>query len=319
MITALTSLFLSGVSIVLPMEATANGSEIEIGEIATISGTTPAVVDAIRAIAIGRSPLPRFARTIDRGQIRSKILAQFPDVEIQFSGRTATRVGLAVVTVPREQFIAAVDAELLKLVKTRDITWIPARDLGALVVPMGDSEGADDGKGAPPELRVVLEGADLVTGPMNVTVRVLVNGVTWRSVFGAWDIQVWEQLPVLVRNLPAGTRVNSALFRIQRTVVPPGGVGSVLTPASMVGAIAMRGLSEGNVVVEGDVTRPRVIHEGDMVTLIVKKGSIRAEVMVIALETGSIGDTITVRRTDTGLELTGVIMAPDRVMLDLNR
>ncbi len=314
MIATFTSLLLAGVTIVLPMDATVRGTEIELGEIATsITGADQETLEILEALQIDRAPNPGFSRTIDRNKIRAKIRAEIPSLEVSFAGRSACKIRPEVQTVTREKFTAAVDLELAKLVKGRDITWEPVKSIGELEVPLSDGEGGDA------VLEVVLEGADLETGVMKVTIRVKVNGVTYRSVFAEWELKIWEKLPVLVRNLPAGTSVSPALFRIERTVVPEGGVGIVLTPASMLGAIANRTLLEGQVVIEGDVERPAILHKGDMITLLVIKGAIRAEVSVIAQQTGSIGDLIRVVRTDTGLELSGVIKSREHVELNLNR
>jgi flagella basal body P-ring formation protein FlgA len=314
MITSLTSLFLAGVSITIPMDATVRGTEIEIGEIvSSITGADQATIDAIEAIELGRAPNPGFSRAIDRNMIRSKIRQQIPSLEVSFGGRAACRVKPEVQTVTKDQMLAAVDAEITKMVKGRDITWTPTKSLGALEVPMSDGEVGEA------KLEAILEGADLTTGLMNVEIRVKVSGATYRTIFASWDVKVWEKLPVLVRNLPAGTDISPALFRIDRTVVPTGGVGMVLSPNSMVGAIANRTLLEGQVVTEADVARPAIMHKGDMVTLLVRKGKIRAEVTVIVQSTGSIGDMVRVVRTDTGLELSGVIKSRELVELNLDR
>lgn len=315
MITTIANLFLAGVSIVLPMDSTANGSEIELGEIATITGADQATLDRLGAIELGRTPNPGFTRNITRKDIFDKVRAQDPSIEVSFAGRTATRVAIAIQTISKEKFILAVDTEIAKLVKGRDITWAPAKTLGALEVPMGDSI---NGVPAEATLEVVLSGADLVTGIMNVTIRVKVDGTPYKSVYGSWDVKIWEELPVLVRNLPAGTSVSPALFRYQRTIVPSSGVGSILTPAAMPGAITKKTLTAGNVVIETDVTRPTVIHEDDLITLEVVKGEIRAGVQVVALATGSIGDTIRVKRPDTGLEFSAVIKSKFLVELNLD-
>ncbi|MFT6713501.1 MAG: flagella basal body P-ring formation protein FlgA [Planctomycetota bacterium] len=315
MITTIANLFLAGVSIVLPMDSTANGSEIELGEIATITGADQATLDSLRAIEIARTPNPGFTRNITRRDIFDKVRAQAPGLEISFAGRTATRVSLAVQTIGKEEFTQAVDAEIAKLVKGRDVTWTPAKVLGALEVPMGDVTAGEPAKAA---LEVVLSGADLQTGIMNVTISVKVDGTPYKSVYATWDVKIWEELPVLVRNLPAGTSVSPALFRYQRTVVPSGGVGSILTPAAMPGAITKKTLIAGNVVIETDVTRPTVIHEDDLITLEVVKGEIRAGVQVVALATGSVGDTIRVKRPDSGLEFSAVIKSKFLVELNLD-
>ena len=56
MITLISNLFLSGVSILLPMDATVTGTEIELSEIATLSGADQDLLDELGRIEIGRAP-----------------------------------------------------------------------------------------------------------------------------------------------------------------------------------------------------------------------------------------------------------------------
>ena len=123
MITTIANLFLAGVSIVLPMDSTANGSEIELGEIATITGADQATLQRLGAIELGRTPNPGFNRNITRKDIFDKVRAQDPNIEISFAGRSATRVAVAVQTIAKEELLLAVDMEMAKLAKGRDITW----------------------------------------------------------------------------------------------------------------------------------------------------------------------------------------------------
>ena len=86
----------------------------------------------------------------------------------------------------------------------------------------------------------------------------------------------------------------------------------------MVGAIAKRNLTAGSVIIEDDVTRPKVIKVGDQVDLLVIKGSIRVKVRAIAQETAGIGDHIRVRRVDMDVELKAQVNSSDLVVLNLD-
>jgi len=178
-------------------------------------------------------------------------------------------------------------------------------------VPRGETEA-----GAP-ELVVELESSELVSGNLGVKVKVQVGGITYRTIWVDWKVSVWEELPVLTTNVPAGASVSPAQFELRRTELPSGSMGAVLNPAAMVGAVATRNLTAGSVVVDSDVTRPKVVHIGDQLVLIVRKGAIQAKVVVEALESAGVGDTLRVKRLDSEVELKGKVISSELVELNL--
>ena len=206
--------------------------------------------------------------------------------------------------------LAAVDAELAKAVGGRDVTWAPADKMGTLEVPLSQD-------GSSPTIQVILGKGNIVTGILPIELRLKVDGVTYKTVHARWDVTVWETLPVLTVNLPAGATVQPANFELRRTALPAAGRGAILTPASMVGVIAKRSLTEGSLVTVSDVDRPTIVHEGEQLTLLVKKGTIEARVQVVAQGTASIGDRVRVKRLDAATELYAIVRSKELVELDL--
>lgn len=308
----LASLFLAGVTIMLPAEAGARGTEIELGEVATLSGADINTLTTLENMALTTAPTPGYRRVIDRNDILMRIRSVLPGIEVTFTGRTAVSVFPETVIVDAGSIVEAVEAELIEARGNRDITWVPTRVITALEVPRDDQ-----GTGMP-KLEVDLGQTDLNSGLLKVVIHIRIGGVVYRRIYAEWRISVWEELPVLTRDVPAGSSVSPANFRLQRIEVPSDASTTILQPASTTGAIAKRNLTAGNYVIEDDVTRPKVIKNGDTIVLLVTKGSIRVKVPVIALETAGIGDIIRVRRTDKGVELKAQVTASDLVVLDLD-
>lgn len=307
----ISSILLSVVTLLLPVESAVRGTEIELGEIVTIQGADEATRAALESLEIAGAPTPGYRRVIDRADIAAKVQRLMPDLEFHFGGRTAVSVFPEVFTVDGATIASAVEAKLAGLRGKRDITWTAAKVIGAVDVPRGETA-----TGAP-ELVVELENSELTTGNLGVAVRIQVNGITYRTVWADWKVSVWEALPVLTQNVPAGSKVSPAYFELRRTELPGGKADAILSPAAMVGAIATRNLLVGSVVVESDVTRPQVIHIGDQLVLIVKKGSIRARVHVEALASAGVGDTLRVKRLDSEVEIKAQVLSSDLVELDL--
>jgi len=306
------TLFLAGVTILLPADASSRGTEIELGEVATVMGADAATLLKLEALPIMSGPIPGYRRVVDRSDILRRVRAAHPGLEVTFQGRPAVSVSLETVVVDAESILAAVDARLTVARGNRDVTWSPNRVITSLEVPRDEM-----GNGLP-TLDVVLGESGLRSGLLPVTVNIRVGGVVYRSVHAEWQVAVWEELPVLLHDVPAGSRVTSAMFHLARVQSPSDASVKVLQPASTVGAIARVNLTAGSFVAEQDVTRPKVVQIGDELTLVVTKGSIRVTVKVLALETAGIGDFIRVRRTDSNVELKAQVKHSDLVTLDLN-
>ncbi|MDF1800987.1 MAG: flagellar basal body P-ring formation chaperone FlgA [Planctomycetota bacterium] len=312
MIATLTATLLAGITIVLPMEAPVRGSEIELGELVTINGATPEQLALLEDIELGRAPTPGYSRTFDAQTIHMHVRRALPGVAVRYDGRRACRAYLETSTVSAKAMIEAVDLALGAEVGTRDVTWSPDSTLGALEVPLGSDASAE------PELEVILGGTTVVSGLLPVELRIKVDGVTYRTVRANWKVSVWERLPVLTRNLPVGSKVSASFFELRRTELPADGRSAILSPASMVGAVAMRTLVEGSLVYSKDVERPMVLNEGDLCILIVAKGAIRAKVQVVALGTAGIGDIVRVRTMDTNKELAARVLSDELVEVNLD-
>jgi flagella basal body P-ring formation protein FlgA len=309
----LASLFLGVVTVLVPAESGVRGHHIELGEIVSITASDAATQTALDELELADSPFLGYRRTFTRDDILSRIRRIDPRLDVAFTGRPAVSVFLKTQVVSGKDIVTKVEAELTKLKGARDITWKPNKNIGAVELPLGES--GDGGA----EIDVELSNPDLVSGRLGVKVQLKVDGVVSRKVWADWDVSVWELLPVLTRNIPATGKVMPDMFALSRTELPPGGIGSVLSPEAMVGAVATHALKAGSVVLETDVTRPRVIHVGDHVTLIVRKGAIKAAVAAVALDEGGIGDSIRIKRIDskTTVELKGRVISSDTVEIDL--
>jgi flagella basal body P-ring formation protein FlgA len=91
----------------------------------------------------------------------------------------------------------------------------------------------------------------------------------------------------------------------------PAGDGTVLQNRdAVVGKMAKRTLLPGKAIVALAVANPKAVANGAQVKLIYTDGGLSIETTALALEAGSVGDTIKVRNSDSGLTLSGVIQ-PD--------
>lgn len=82
---------------------------------------------------------------------------------------------------------------------------------------------------------------------------------------------------------------------------------------SVVGKVARRVLPAGHAIPINALREPWVFKEGDRVPIVFASGGLSIEATGIALEPGIAGKLISVRNSDTGLIVRGVVAASGRV------
>lgn len=303
------SLLLSGVTVVLPMEATSHGTELTLGEIAEVKGDDAANVALVQGLDLGYTPAPGRTRLLHAHRIAEELARELPGMKVRFIGQHATRVRPSVETITVEVLDAAVRTELARLYAGQDVSFSPNQPLQPVSVPKGDQ---------PATVRVRLTDSPSASGIVSVPVQVLVDGSQYRQVWTTWTAERWETLPVLARPVRAGETIQPYHLESRRVRAKTGSAKAL--PASMLtGAVAARELPAGAPIIESDVHRPTVIQLGDTVTLEVKKGAIVARTSSTALGNASVGDRVRVRATLGGQEHHAVVVSRDLVRIDLGR
>lgn len=303
----LAAFLLSGVTVVLPMEAEVKGTELRLGSIADVRGDDADLVGRVEAFGLGYAPSPGFSRLLHAHRVQADLERAFPGLAIRIEGQPACRVRPEVLEIEAELVRAAVEAELAHAFAGADAVYAPREALPSIVVPAGN---------APPRLKARVETAIGSDGVLSVPVDVLVDGAPYRTVWTTWTAERWEVLPVLVRAVQNGERIQPHLIESRRVRALDGRAKAL--PASMLlGAVAARDLAAGTPVTSLDVHRPAVIGLGDDVLLEVKRGKVTARVAATSLSTAAIGDRLRVRSIANGHEHTGVVVSRDLVRIDL--
>ena len=257
MITTLSTTLFAGITIVLPMEAPVRGSEIELGEFATIQGATPEQLALLEDLEVGRTPSPGYGRVLTPADLRVHLDRVLPGQEFTFTGRRACRVSLETEAITPPTLAAAVDAELAKAVGGRDVTWAPADKMGTLEVPLSQD-------GSSPTIQVILGKGNIVTGILPIELRLKVDGVTYKTVHARWDVTVWETLPVLTVNLPAGATVQPANFELRRTALPAAATALALL-AAPAQAFDLNSMSEAERAAFGEQVRAYLLENPEVI------------------------------------------------------
>lgn len=304
----LTQLVLAGVTITLPMEARVRGTEMTLGDVATVTGANADEVALARALDLGYAPAPGYSRLLSAEKIAEVAARKLPEVALTFAGDRHCRVWPEVQEIAEADVRLAAQTELVRLYGVRDAAFELVAPIPAIVVPSGSGS---------PSIRARLDQRAEQSGLVTVPVEVIVDEATYRTVFTTWRVDVYSVVPVLAKNVRAGESLSAALFERRRIRIDAAAQAGLLGIDRLHGSVAKRDLAAGSLVTGLDVDRPAIVALGTSLSLQVKKGGIAARVGVIALESGALGDRIRVRREDSKQELHAVIKSRDQVEIDL--
>ena len=307
----ITTLLLAGVTVTLPLETTAYGTELTLAEVAEVAGDDAALVAELEGVALGYAPSPGYSRLLRVHSIRDAIRRSHPDLkdsELVFAGQQAVRVWPEVERIEPARVVELARAELESVAGTADVELVQNGRVQPLDVPLGDE---------PAELRVRPEERVLRSGATSIPVEVWVEGSLYRTIWTSWRLDVFETLPVLVRDVVAGEALAPRHFEDRRVKTNSAGRGKALSAELVVGAVAARHLKAGSTVSGADVHRPRIVQPRDAIHVEIRKGAVTARVAATARDAGAIGDRIRVVLDGSGRELGAVVLSRDLAVVQL--
>jgi len=305
----LLALILGGVTITLSPEAKVRGTEIELGHIAAVAGGDEAEVSRVRALRLGYAPAPGYSRLLVAARVQGDVARAIPGLEITLAGAGACRVFPATERVLAAAIESAAKSEVLRQLEGRDVELDLAASVPDLEVPSGDK---------PIELRVVLTDGVRRGGPINVPVRVLVDGNLYRTVWTNWRLAVWEEASVLVAPVRVGETITLDMLERRRVASPGSGPDAALPALLAAGSTAARDLPAGQPLREVDVVRPLLVKRGDALFLEVRRNQIHARINVIADQDARAGERIRVSVPDTERSLSATVVARDLAVIELS-
>jgi flagella basal body P-ring formation protein FlgA len=292
----------SGVTVTLPLRSEVRGTEIELGEVALVTGLDAEEVEVVRAFDLGYAPAPGFSRLLTAERIRQALVRQMPNANIRVTGERACRVWPQTDEILPEALETTARAELTRSFLGKEASFTLKDSLPRTLIPRGE-QGFELVARAPT--------GDLGSGILGVPIEIWVDGLRYRTIWTSWRVDVWETRTVLSRPIAAGAELSPSDFERTRVRVGRENGLQALTPAEVLGSVARHDLSPGAAVTGLDVHRPPAVTLGATLFLRVRKGAIEARVSAVALETGTVGERIRVRSSVSGQEMQATVVARD--------
>jgi len=306
----ITMLLQGDVTVTLPMEAHVRGTEVELGEIAEISGGDASVAASLRALGLGYAPAPGYSRLFAAKKIQEILSRKAPRVSVRFAGQPACRVFPETMEISGDEITTIARLQLQHTLGLQEATFELVGSLTAVEVPAGTVQHRIEAR---------LGTRPTTSKTISVPVDIHVDGVRYRTIWTTWNVKIWETRPVLTRAVLAGQELRQEMFERRRVLLESTGGAKPLDHRSLAGAVALRDMKPGELVTGLDVNRPLVVGLGESIFLRVKKGSIQARVSAVALQSGAIGDKIRVQTANGAQELIARIITRDFCLLDLGQ
>jgi flagella basal body P-ring formation protein FlgA len=126
-----------------------------------------------------------------------------------------------------------------------------------------------------------------------------------------------EHLPVPAVTIYPGDTI--ATDMLSDGTFPPGTSANypvIASPDALVGKVARRTLLPGHPIARNMVGEPELVQKGKIVSAVYQRGALLITASVLALQSGSLNDTIQVRNIDSGKVIVGTVMPDGSVGID---
>lgn len=275
-------------------------AQLRLGELAEIQCSDPQLLERLRGVELGVSPLAGGSRpfTIAYTRVRLRALG-ISDTKISLVGPETITVTRAVQIVSGEALAKAACAAVEPLAPGAKVrVRTPARDL-----PLGQGELLL--KAREPRL---FPGASSTS----VTVEVYVDQRLETTV--TLDVRLLRltTLVVAARNLPAGVVLTESDLRVAEVPQEPGSV-ALTDPALAVGRQLSVSISEGQAIPSLQLRAVPLVKYGARVKVVCRSGTIAVVCTGEAQQDGVMGQTIRVRNTASQQDFTARVVGPNQL------
>lgn len=275
---------------------------VRLGDIASITGLPADQADSLARAIVAHAPMPGTSRPVPVQTIRMRVLSEgFLPGEVRMVGASAPIVRRRGQRIDPAVLERAVLDELSRLVDEStalQVTRVPATGW----LPAGPTRITVQ---APSRIeRNFYVPVTLAVGDEQTTIQVSVTATQLISVLTA------------TRRIERGEILGSAdvvVRSVNRFDAPRG---ALVTLSDALGSAAVRPILPGMVLAEGMIQVPSAVQRGERVRLVSSLGSLEVSVAAEALESGSHGQRIRVRNTETRRIITARVRGAGEVIID---
>ncbi|MGD0967208.1 MAG: flagellar basal body P-ring formation chaperone FlgA [Candidatus Aquilonibacter sp.] len=162
---------------------------------------------------------------------------------------------------------------------------------------------------------LVVQSAIVTPSFVNVPIEIDLDGRFLRQIFVGFRVDRFVQTAVATHDLVPGAILTASDLKMTRMVYTGQRTNGtqVLVGRRVIGAVR----AGAPLTIEGTQTN-QIVKAGNTVTLIVDNDGVRVAADVVARTSGGLGDEVSIYNPQTNKTLTGTVVGPDRVELNLS-
>ena len=275
------------------------GGVFTLGEIADFSGKDAALIQKLRAVEVGTSPLPGLSRSLSPGDIVVKLRAcHLETAQVALTGPPAMEIRRAHVSLESAALVkAALEAARPLLSEIPDATLEAENPPQNLNLPTGKMvlvPGACKGRAE--------------NGLVFVPIAIQVDGKPFQTVEIALRAHRMARIVIANRQLEPGDILMADDVSLAKMDVILSGKRGLTTTKAAVGKRVKRRILNDAPLAASDLETPPAVLANAEITIQFVFGAVQVTALARTLQAGAIGDTIRVQTVDTHTVLDAVII-----------
>lgn len=158
-----------------------------------------------------------------------------------------------------------------------------------------------------------LDFAHKTNGTNHMTVKVSCNaGKRW-SIYVPARLEKFASIAVAASNLPRGHIITNKDVKMTRQKVSTLGISYADSVNAVVGKQLKRSIRSGDLLKSSVLGMPKIVSKGEKVKVVSTRGNLLVSANAMALETGELGEMISVQNTRSARVLDARVVGPGRV------
>ncbi|PRC93904.1 flagellar basal body P-ring formation chaperone FlgA [Solimicrobium silvestre] len=285
---------------VLQAEVLVDGRVITLGDVARLSGASPAALDTLRGVQLATAPQPGYSSHLTQREVL-RLLHEAGIQELVVEGADATTVMTVAIPFDPEPLVAVAKTSLAGSLRRDGLSLelTHSETLPVIRLPRGEVT-----------LRPRQASVDRPRSHMVAWVDILLDGSFYRSVPVSFSVSALQQVLVTRSSLNKGQVLSCDNVELEQRDIAQLAANPQVGDCSNLKRRLRRNLSTGEVLLSGELEAIPAVSEGDIVTLEVTKGAVVLESHALALTDGQVGQRISVRATLSQEPVLAMVIAP---------
>lgn len=298
-------------------DVTIDQERMTIGDLGRCQGYARAC-NEIMGLEFGRAPGPGKVVTVSGAKIKQAVAVEFPQISVTIKGSELVHVKGAYIDVLSEEVQEALKNQLDEAAKkVGNVRYVLS--YARMLVPVKVRPG--QGRFVFPKLATEAAQqwqylAKQLSGSVLLEVERMPIGTerTEPQVFKiACGIAIERQLPVPVRSIAAGSRLERVDFELNWVRINSQNAGYVESLSQLDGMAAKRGMMAGQAIAIDSVAKPLLVKQGQVVTILVNSSGVSITGKVQVLKSASEGQLVDVVYPDTKRRLSARVIDENTV------